>query len=97
MLEFTKPVLPGGIAVLMIWATVGPPYPFWTATLSRPYSMAWRTPSLPIAPPVFGLRRLNTTYGNVLLSGQILNFGSRVARRRGIAVGSNGVSPPTRS
>src|SRR5580692_9693294 len=80
------------MAVEMILATSGPPCAFCTATLLMPYSMAWRTRTLPMAPPEFGLRRLNTTYGRVELHGQMLNLGSFLAIRPGIAVGSTPVS-----
>src|SRR6266568_4467640 len=80
------------MAVLRIAATVGPPRTFCTATLLIPYSIAWRTPSLPIAPLLLGLRRLNTTYGSVLLPGQARNFGSCVDSRVGISLGTMPVS-----
>src|SRR5258707_13004357 len=71
----------------MILATSGPPLTFWIPTLLIPYSTAWRTRSLLIMWPEFGLWRLNAMYGTVLIHGQILNFGSWVDRRFGYALG----------
>ncbi len=76
----------------MTFATAGPPRAFTTATLLIPYSIAWRTFRFFIAPPLFGLRTLNTVYGTVELHGQTLNLGSCLASRVGMAVGSTPVS-----
>src|SRR6266581_858017 len=89
-------MLPGGITVLMICATFGPPNAFCTATLLMPYSNACRTFTLAMAPFASGLRRLNTRYGTVSLHGQTWNFGSLLASSCGIAVGST-VTSCTRS
>src|SRR5579859_408359 len=45
-----------------------------------------------MAPLLFGLRRLNTTYGSVLLPGQARNFGAWVDSRVGISLGTMPVS-----
>ena len=84
--------MPGGITVLMIVATSGPPMAFTAADLSRPYSTAWRTSSLPAAPFASGLRRLNTMYGKVVDYGQIVKLGAFDATRDGIDAGLIGVS-----
>src|SRR5215469_10354745 len=85
------------MTVLMIVATSGPPMDFTTATLSRPYSTACRTSSLPAAPPESGLRRLNTMYGNVLDQGQMWKFEAFDATSDGIDDGLIGVSLMTSS
>src|SRR5260370_38971232 len=76
----------------VIGATAGPQMDFCTAALFAPYSMAWRTSPLPIAPPVSGLRRLNTMYGNVVDQGQILKLGLPPVSRPGSDDGFSGVS-----
>src|SRR5450755_2581430 len=48
-----------------------------------PYSTAWRTSTLLIAPPEFGLRRLNTTYGKMSVKALIEKFGFFAASRPG--------------
>src|ERR1700740_385393 len=78
------PTLPGGMALWICCVTAGPPYTFCTAPLSMPYSTAWRTRSLPAAPPAFGLRVLNTTYGKTSVHAQILKFGRFFACRPGM-------------
>ena len=62
------------------------------AALSRPYSMACRTSSLPAAPFASGLRRLNAMYGNRSESGQIMKLGTLEATSDGIDDGLIGVS-----
>src|SRR5579863_2477243 len=92
MLEFTYPVLPCGITVLRIWATAGPPMAFTAAALSRPYSTACRTSSLPAAPFASGLRGLNTMYGKVVDHGQMWKLDAFDATSCGMDAGLIGVS-----
>ena len=65
---------------------------FTAADLSTPYSIAWRTSSLPAAPFASGLRRLNTVYGKVVDHGQMWKLEAFDAIRDGIDAGLIGVS-----
>ena len=47
------PSYPGGVAPVRA-CSARPTSSFRIASLSTPYSIAWRTPSLPKAPPEFG-------------------------------------------
>src|SRR5260370_1974808 len=67
----TWPRFPGGITEFRMDDTAAPPRISETAALLTPYSMACRTSSLAMACLLFGLRRLNTTYGIRLLPGQM--------------------------
>src|SRR5579875_1374414 len=75
----------------------GPPSTFCRAALSTPYSTAWRTGGLPIAPPASGLRRLNQRYGLSALFGQMCSRWSWLASIPGMDVGGTGRSPRPRS
>src|ERR1700733_12697004 len=76
----------------MTCATAGPPIAFTAATLSTPYSTAWRTSSLLAAPLASGLRRLNTMYGYVVDQGQTWKLESPEDSSPGIDDGLTGVS-----